>query len=117
MTRIRAFGSISPAASRAPAVRVSLDTGHALYAQHATGGPPVDYFVNVAGPMLAHVHLQDADGYADRHWVMGEGIVPWPAVFRALQALPEMPRLMIELNDSSRIPEAAAWLERHGLVV
>jgi sugar phosphate isomerase/epimerase len=100
-----------------PAVRVSLDTGHALYAQHTTGGPPVDYFVNVAGPMLAHVHLQDADGYADRHWAMGEGIVPWPAVFRALQALPEMPRLMIELNDSSRIPEAAAWLERHGLAV
>jgi sugar phosphate isomerase/epimerase len=100
-----------------PAVRVSLDTGHALLAQGTYGGPPVDYFVNVAGAMLAHVHLQDADGHADRHWVMGEGTVPWHAVFRALEKLPEMPRLMIELNDCSRIPEAAAWLERQGLAV
>jgi sugar phosphate isomerase/epimerase len=100
-----------------PAVRVSLDTGHAHYAHYSTGGPPVDYFVNVAGPMLAHVHLQDADGHADRHWVLGEGTVPWFAVFRALDKLPEMPRLLIELADNDRIPEAAAWLEKQGLAV
>ncbi|MEZ5924231.1 MAG: sugar phosphate isomerase/epimerase family protein [Hyphomicrobiaceae bacterium] len=100
-----------------PAVRVSIDTGHALLAHGTYGAPPVDAFVNVAGEMLAHVHLQDADGHGDRHWVMGEGSVPWHAVFRALAKLPEMPRLMIELNDLSRIPEAAAWLERQGLAV
>lgn len=100
-----------------PAVRVSLDTGHALLAQGTYGGPPVDAYVRAAGDMLAHVHLQDADGYGDRHWVMGEGSVPWHAVFRALDKLTEMPRLMIELNDGSRIPEAAAWLEKQGLVV
>lgn len=100
-----------------PAVRVSLDTGHAHYAHHTTGGPPVDYFVTVAGGMLEHVHLQDADGYADRHWVLGEGTVPWSAVFRALDALPTMPRLMIELADLTRVPEAAAWLGRQGLAV
>ena len=100
-----------------PAVRVSLDTGHAHYAHHNTGGPPVDYFVNVAGDMLEHVHLQDADGYADRHWVLGEGTVPWFAVFRALDALPKLPRLMIELADNARIPEAAAWMEKQGLAL
>ncbi len=39
------------------AVRLSIDTGHAHYAHGATGAPPVDYFVNDAGALLAHVHL------------------------------------------------------------
>jgi hypothetical protein len=38
-----------------------------------TGAPPVDYYVHAAGDMLHHVHLQDSDGYADRHWNPGEG--------------------------------------------
>ncbi len=40
-------------------VRVSLDTGHAHYAHISTGAPPVDYYVDAAGDMLTHVHLQD----------------------------------------------------------
>ncbi|MBR7518030.1 TIM barrel protein, partial [Mycobacterium tuberculosis] len=52
-----------------PAVRVSLDTGHAHYAHGSTGAPPVDQYVTAAGNMLTHVHIQDADGYADRHWL------------------------------------------------
>ena len=28
---------------------------------------------SAAGDTLAHVHLQDTDGYADRHWAPGEG--------------------------------------------
>ena len=66
---------------------LSIDTGHANYAHGSTGGPPVDYFVHAAGDMLHHVHLQDTDGYADRHWNPGEGNVSWPAVFRALRGL------------------------------
>lgn len=100
-----------------PAVRVSLDTGHAMYAHGATGAPPVDYYVRAAGPMLAHVHLQDADGYADRHWVPGEGAVRWPAVFRAIAELPEPPRLILEMGDNRRLVEAAAALEAMGLGV
>lgn len=96
-------------------VRVSIDTGHAHYAHGSTGAPPVDYYVVGAGDMLEHVHLQDADGYADRHWVPGEGTVNWPAVFRALGALTSAPRLIIEIRDHSRILEAAAYLRDAGL--
>jgi sugar phosphate isomerase/epimerase len=98
-----------------PAVRLSLDTGHAHYAHHATGAPPVDYFVTDAGALLAHVHLQDADGFADRHWPPGRGSVNWHAVFRALAALPHRPHLVLELRDPADIPAAMAWLEREGL--
>lgn len=97
------------------AVRLSLDTGHAHYAHHATGAPPVDYFVTDAGALLAHVHLQDADGFADRHWPPGRGSVNWHAVFGAIAALPQRPHLVLELRDPADIPTAMAWLEREGL--
>ena len=57
------------------ALRLSIDTGHAEYARGSTGAPPVDYFVRSAGEALNHIHLQDADGYADRHWQIGTGTI------------------------------------------
>jgi sugar phosphate isomerase/epimerase len=103
----RAFGS-----ARA---RVSLDTGHAHYAHVHTGAPPVDVHVRAAGDDLAHVHLQDSDGWADRHWVPGEGTICWPELFRALAGLAHRPRLILELRDKDRCPEAAARLAAMGL--
>lgn len=97
------------------AVRLSIDTGHAHYAHCATGAPPVDYFVTDAGAMLAHVHLQDADGFADRHWPPGRGTVNWHAVCRAIAALPQRPHLVLELRDAADIPAAMAYLDREGL--
>jgi sugar phosphate isomerase/epimerase len=72
-------------------VRVSLDTGHAHYAHVSTGAPPVDAYVHAAGDLLAHVHVQDNDGYADRHWHPGEGSIHWRSVFAALARLPHWP--------------------------
>lgn len=105
----RAFGS--------DAVKLSLDTGHAQYAHGATGAPPVDYFVTEAGADLAHVHLQDADGYADRHWAPGRGTINWHAVFAALAALPVRPHLVLELRHPADIPAAMDYLTREGLGV
>ncbi|MDR3472546.1 MAG: sugar phosphate isomerase/epimerase [Devosia sp.] len=97
------------------AVAISIDTGHAHYAHGSTGAPPVDYFVHAAGPMLAHIHLQDADGYADRHWPPGEGTILWHTVFSAVERTGANPRLLLELKDRSRIQEAAGWLTAQGL--
>ena len=97
------------------AVRVSLDTGHAHYAHGSTGAPPVDRYVTAAGDRLAHIHLQDADGYADRHWAPGDGTVLWASVFRAIAALPVRPRLILELQDHAEIPRGAQHLAALGL--
>lgn len=97
------------------AVQVSLDTGHAEFAHGSFGAPPVDYYVRRAGAQLCHVHLQDSDGYADRHWPPGEGRINWPAVFRTLNELDRMPRLILELNDKRDIPRAIGWLSAKGL--
>ena len=98
-----------------PAVAVSIDTGHAHYAHGTTGAPPVDYYVLAAGERLAHVHVQDADGYADRHWAPGKGTVNWNAVFAALATLPQEPHLVLELADNSQLRQGADWLIAQGL--
>jgi sugar phosphate isomerase/epimerase len=110
MDRVRLAQSFS-----SPAVAVSIDTGHAHYAHGTTGAPPVDYYVTAAGEHLRHVHVQDADGYADRHWPPGKGTVNWHAVFAALGNLPQAPHLVLELNDNSRLREGADWLIGNGL--
>jgi len=96
-------------------VRVSIDTGHAHYAHGSTGAPPVDRYVTAADDLLAHVHLQDADGYADRHWAPGDGTVGWPSIFKALGKLSANPRLIIELRDHSEIRKGAQHLIDLGL--
>lgn len=102
-------------AADSAALRLSVDTGHAEWAHVSAGGPPVDRFISDAGELLGHVHLQDADGYADRHWVLGEGSIDFPAVFAALGVLKGTPHLIVEINDFSRVPESVAYLERLGL--
>ncbi|MEL6876139.1 MAG: TIM barrel protein, partial [Pseudomonadota bacterium] len=67
------------------------------------------------GTRLAHVHIQDADGYADRHWNIGEGTILCPAVFRALAALERKPQMVLELRDPTGIPASMAYLEGLGL--
>ena len=98
-----------------PAVAVSLDTGHAHYAHGSTAAPPVDAFVRAAGALLAHVHLQDADGVADRHWALGRGTIRWHGLFRALAELPQMPRLIIEMARPEDIIVSAHYLAAEGL--
>lgn len=98
-----------------PAVKLSVDTGHAAYAHVSTGAPPVDFFIAAAGAMLDHVHLQDADGHADRHWALGEGVIRWPAVFRALGRIDAQPRLILELRDKAGIGPSMDFLTAQGL--
>jgi len=96
-------------------IAVSIDTGHAQLARRMSGAPPVADFVVDAGAQLAHVHLQDVDGHADRHWPPGEGEVEWPAVFRALADCGGAPHLVLEVRDKATIPAGFAHLHRAGL--
>lgn len=96
-------------------VKVSIDTGHAHYAHVSTGAPPVDIYVTAAGDMLEHVHIQDADGFADRHWLPGEGTVNWRAVFKALGKLSCSPRLVLEVRDQPNLRQGVRHLMEMGL--
>jgi len=98
-----------------PALKISLDTGHAYYCYKIQGAPPVDYFVKAAGKKLAHIHLQDMDGFADRHWAPGEGEIAWKSVFEAISRYCDNPRLILELDDRKRLVQGAEYLASLGL--
>jgi sugar phosphate isomerase/epimerase len=108
-TMVDSFGS--------SAIALSIDTGHAQLARRMSGAPPVADFVADAGAQLAHVHLQDVDGHADRHWAPGDGEIEWAGVFRALAACEGTSHLVLELRDKSTIPAGFAYLENLGLAV
>lgn len=99
------------------ALKLSVDTGHAHFAHVTHGAPPVDYFVADAGAQLHHVHLQDVDGYADRHWSVGEGTICWDAVFRAIAACGPQLRAVLELRDKSMIPASMRFITARGLAL
>lgn len=100
-----------------PAIALSIDTGHAQLARRTASAPPVDYFVKDAGDQLKHVHIQDVDGHADRHWAPGEGEIEWAAVFRALADCASEPHLVLELRNKDDIPKGFAYLESLGLAI
>ena len=97
------------------ALELAVDTGHARYAHGSNGAPPVDFYIRAAGSRLGHVHLQDADGFADRHWQIGHGTILWPSVFAAIAETGANPRLILELRDKAGILPSARYLAEHGL--
>lgn len=97
-------------------LKISIDTGHADICHGRYDAPHVVDFIAAAAGHLGHVHLQDVDGYADRHWHPGEGRIAWAPVFAALDALTEAPRLTLEVRrDLHRLPATVARLEAMGL--
>jgi sugar phosphate isomerase/epimerase len=94
-------------------LKMSIDVGHAFCMQQQHGAPPPDQFIAEAGSYLAHVHVQDTDGYLDRHWLPGEGRVNFKAIFEEIAKTGTQPRLIIEVKDKECCQEAATWLEQH----
>lgn len=100
-----------------PALKLSIDTGHAHIAGRASNAPPVDAYVSDAGNLLRHVHIQDGDGWADRHQPPGEGSINWHEVFRTLATLESAPHLVLELKRHDEVPQGFAYLKEQGLAV
>jgi sugar phosphate isomerase/epimerase len=103
------------ASFHSPWVRMSLDVGHAFITQQI-GGPPPDHWIRAAAPFLAHIHLHDTDGQADRHWAVGQGSIKWRAIFAELSRLPDIPRLILEMKQPNDIQRSVEWLYRKGYV-
>ncbi|WP_425053027.1 sugar phosphate isomerase/epimerase family protein [Psychromarinibacter sp. S121] len=103
------------AVADSPALRLSVDTGHANWAHHACDAPDPAGFIDAAGERLAHVHLQDTDGSRDCHWALGEGTIDFAAVFAALGRLDARPHLIVEINDFSKVKASVAHLQALGL--
>ena len=63
-----------------PNFKVCLDTGHSL----VCGIQPSDAVRMIGGDLLATLHIHDNDGTADKHQLVGDGIMDFGAFVRAL---------------------------------
>jgi len=97
-----------------PRVRLSIDTGH-VFIMERTGGAPPDQWVLDADDLLGHIHFQDNDAHADRHWGIGDGRINWRAFFKALHATGASPRMILELLDVNDILPSMRYLTEQGL--
>ena len=63
-----------------PALRVCFDTNHLLR-------EPIVDFIRACGDRIVTLHVSDYDFINERHWLPGEGQIPWGEVYDALCAV------------------------------
>lgn len=110
-------GARDASGSTAHSRGLDIFTGRGQLARRMSGAAPEEDFVRDAGDPLAHLHLQDGDGHADRHRATGEGSIEWNAVFRALADCKGAPHPVLELRRKADIPKAFQTLSALGLGV
>lgn len=61
-------------------LRVCFDTNHLLFEDASD-------FVRMIGNKIITLHVSDRDEIDERHWLPGEGVLDWPAVYEALRQI------------------------------
>lgn len=62
-----------------PWIKICHDVGHSLLFGHR-----IQEDLPVLAPLTVLYHIQDNDGIEDRHWNVGEGILPWKLLHDSL---------------------------------
>jgi len=63
-----------------PALRVCFDTNHLLY-------EPLADFIRACGDKIITLHVSDYDFINERHWLPGEGQIPWNELYDTLREI------------------------------
>ena len=79
---------------------VVFDVNHLLGETH-------DKFLAALAPFVISTHLSDYDGIDERHWLPGEGIVPWKYVVTALMEAGYRGPFLFELRAGENGPYGA----------
>lgn len=83
-----------------PCVRFLLDLGHA-HCNHWD----IPAVIDRIGDRLCGFHLHDNDGTGDAHLPIGQGTIPWDAVFAAMRGLPGDPLYVLEYATNTPLRE------------
>ena len=81
-------------------VPICFDVNHLLGETHG------EFLRNLASNVVT-THLSDYDGVDERHWLPGEGIVPWKEVARKLMDAGYRGPFLFELRAGENGPYAA----------
>lgn len=93
---------------RSPRVDVCLDLGHANLSR-----APLEEWFRQLGPRIGYLHLSDNNGDFDVHCAMGEGTVDWALASRLTAALPQTPRMTMEVGGPEAIRQSLAFMRQN----
>ena len=81
----------------ASGVKICFDVNHLLGDSH-------ENFLNSLQNEIITTHLSDYDGEDERHWLPGEGIVPWKLIFDRLESVGYKGAYLFELKMNGDKP-------------
>ncbi len=81
-----------------------LDIGHA----NLTG--EIYDFMDAFGPQIKHVHVSDNEGEQDQHLPIGEGVIDWKSVIKALNGINYDGWLVVESYE--KMSESLSYLKK-----
>lgn len=89
-----------------------FDVGHWYCAAHGRDRQNLaEWLTPIAqSARLAHLHLHDNDGEADRHWALGRGGIDFTEYFTLLKQYRLRPAFTLESHTLERLKESRAWL-------
>lgn len=91
-----------------PRVGLCLNIGHA-----GLSPVPMDVWLEAYRPYVNHVVLHDNDGLTDRHWPLGDGVLPIKEVLTWF--IRELPSMTYTI-DTLLVRPSIQWLCRHGFM-
>lgn len=85
-----------------------LDVGHAT----AFGHKPLEYWLRVLAPYLAHLHLHDNNGRRDDHMALGQGGIDFVNLFTSLKSVKgELPIITLEPHREEDLVPSLEYLK------
>jgi sugar phosphate isomerase/epimerase len=80
--------------------------GICLDVNHANVGEDIVAFIRRFGARILSLHISDNDGVDEKHWLPGEGVIPWPLVIMALREVGYDGPFMYEVSPGSSTLES-----------
>jgi len=68
--------------------------------------------VRVVGKRLVSIHVSDNDGRSERHWLPGQGVIDFPALFESLESAAFDGLIVLEVGKWCRSPDSPLALNR-----
>ena len=90
-----------------PSVRACLDVGHA----HLFSAVPLEQWLEVAGPFLRHIHLNNNDGLVDVHRALADGVLDYADILPQLRALPNAVTMTLEMDRPDDMAASLPYFE------
>lgn len=92
-----------------PNVGVCLDFAHA-----AVFGENMQAWLDMLLPYAAHLHVNDNDGVCDRHMAIGDGVLDYAPLDRAIKAQGRTPGVLIETKQALDQIQSIEYLRDKG---